>query len=94
MGFTAQVHFGSAKDFFASLLADLLGAIETLVDDVLAFVQYLVDGVVANAADIAGLMGAAGSVRSRSCPKSGRRSPGRRSPSSTSSPLSSPSRSR
>jgi hypothetical protein len=62
-GFHAQVHFDSAKDFFASLLADLLGAIETLVDDVLAFVQYLVDGVIANAADIAGLMGAAGSVQ-------------------------------
>ena len=62
-GFHSQVHFDSAKAFFASLLADLLGAIETLVDDVLAFVQYLVDGVVANAADIGGLMGAAGSVQ-------------------------------
>lgn len=62
-GFHAQVHFGSAQAFLASLLGDLLGAIETLVDDVLAFVQYLVDGVVANAADIAGLMGAAGSVQ-------------------------------
>ena len=29
----------------------------------LAFVQYLVDGVIANAAGIAGLMGAAGSVQ-------------------------------
>ena len=62
-GFHAAVHFDSAKDFFASLLADLLGALETLVDDVIAFVQYLVDGVLANAADIAGLMGAAGSVQ-------------------------------
>ena len=62
-GFHAQVHFDSAQDFFASLPADLLGAIDTLVHDVLAFVQYLVDGVIANAAGIAGLMGAAGSVQ-------------------------------
>ena len=62
-GFHSQVHFDSAEAFFAALLGDLLGAIETLVDDVLAFVQYLVDGVVANAAGIGGLMGAAGSVQ-------------------------------
>jgi hypothetical protein len=62
-GFHGQVHFDSAKDFFAGLLADLLGAIETLVDDILAFVGDLVNGVIANAAYIAELMGATGSVQ-------------------------------
>ena len=58
-----QIRFGSAKEFFASLLVTLLDALQALVDKVLTLLGSLVDGVIDNASAIAGLLGAEGNVQ-------------------------------
>ena len=60
--FHAQIKVGSPKEFFASLLVDLLDALKTLVDDVLVVLNALLDGVIDAAAGIVDLLGAAGGV--------------------------------
>lgn len=61
--FHNTVHFDSAQSFFASLLADLLNAIETLVEDVIALMQTLVDTVIQSADSVTSLFNAAAEVQ-------------------------------
>ncbi|MEZ4715357.1 MAG: hypothetical protein R2851_04610 [Caldilineaceae bacterium] len=61
-GFHSSIRFNSAKDFFASLLADLLEALEALAKFMLGILQNLVDDVMNAAADIAALIQGAGNA--------------------------------
>ncbi len=58
-----RLRFGSAKEFFASLLVALLDALQALVDSVLTLLGSLLDGVINNASAIASLLGAEGNVQ-------------------------------
>jgi len=57
------LNFSSAKDFFASLLAELLADLKNLVIDLLGLVQGLVDGMLNGIDYFAELLGALGEVQ-------------------------------